>query len=166
MPSNLSIGKYSARRISNQHEISIELSRKDGKLRTHGRSFDDGLAGKFSGQYLKACSSIVPLETNFCLNAGTSNDNGGSRSVDFEMSDPAASKVTVTWDSMSIGYQSLVFFSSLNHKFNAFARLNDFLSQSDSFDASLILQFATLLDPTTCYCLFKGNVSFISSVFV
>ncbi|KAF2316463.1 hypothetical protein GH714_041804 [Hevea brasiliensis] len=88
MPSNLSIGKYSARRISNQHEISIELSRKDGKLRTHGRSFDDGLAGKFSG---------------------TSNDNGGSRSVDFEMSDPAASKVTVTWDSKSIGYQSLVF---------------------------------------------------------
>lgn len=31
--------------ISNQHQISGELSSKDGKLRTHGKSGTDGVAG-------------------------------------------------------------------------------------------------------------------------
>lgn len=37
--------QYVVSRISNQHQISGELSSKDGKLRTHGKSGTDGVAG-------------------------------------------------------------------------------------------------------------------------
>ncbi|KAJ9187011.1 hypothetical protein P3X46_002510 [Hevea brasiliensis] len=105
--------------------------------------------------------------------------------MDFEMSDPIASNIdknsasNIDFNPRSCSFKSHChmrfqahrlsipcFCSLLNKKANAFALLNGFLSQSVSFYASLILQFATLLDLTTCYCLFKVNVSFINYVFM
>lgn len=49
---------------------------------------------------------------------------------------------------------------------HAFALLNGFLPQSVSLSASLILRYATFLDPATCYRLFEGTVPYARSAFL
>ncbi|TYJ35250.1 hypothetical protein E1A91_A05G224100v1 [Gossypium mustelinum] len=65
-------------RGSNQHET---LSDQSGR----GKSSNETCIENLSGQYLNP--HIVPPETNLHLNAGSSHDSGGSRSMDFERHD-------------------------------------------------------------------------------
>ncbi|GMI91091.1 hypothetical protein like AT1G27750 [Hibiscus trionum] len=65
-------------RSSNQHETSKEQSGR-------GKSSNESCVENLSGQYLNP--HTVPPETNLHLNAGSSHDSGGSRSIDFEKHD-------------------------------------------------------------------------------
>ncbi|KAF2300116.1 hypothetical protein GH714_009213 [Hevea brasiliensis] len=57
---------------------------------------------------------------------------------------------------------------SLRHtnQSHASALLNGFLPRSVSLCASLILRYATFLDPPTCYRLFQGTVPYVRSAFL
>ncbi|KAA8537846.1 hypothetical protein F0562_027574 [Nyssa sinensis] len=83
-PSKYINRQYLVPRISNQHEPTSEVSGKDCSSRVHEGSFENNLADKFSGQYLKPHSSVVPLETDLRSNTSSNLDSGGSRSMDFE----------------------------------------------------------------------------------
>ncbi|OMO64464.1 Nucleotide-binding, alpha-beta plait [Corchorus capsularis] len=63
---------------SNQPETSNDQSGR-------GKSSNESYAENISGQYLKP--HIAPLETSLHLNDGSSNDNGGPRSMDLERRD-------------------------------------------------------------------------------
>ncbi|KAK8646680.1 hypothetical protein V6N13_120460 [Hibiscus sabdariffa] len=65
-------------RISNQHEA---LSDQSGR----GKSGNESCVENLSGHYLNP--HTVPPETNLHLNAGSSHDSGGSKSMDFERHD-------------------------------------------------------------------------------
>ncbi|XWS25526.1 hypothetical protein CRYUN_Cryun27aG0075500 [Craigia yunnanensis] len=65
-------------RISNQHETSSDQSGR-------GKSSNESRVENLSGQYLKP--HHFPLESNLHLNAGSSHDSGGSKSMDFERHD-------------------------------------------------------------------------------
>ncbi|KAK8642674.1 hypothetical protein V6N13_012011 [Hibiscus sabdariffa] len=65
-------------RISNQHEASSDQSGR-------GKSGNESCVENLSGHYLNP--HTVPPETYLHLNAGSSHDSGGSRSLDFERHD-------------------------------------------------------------------------------
>ncbi|GAV58193.1 CUE domain-containing protein/SPOC domain-containing protein [Cephalotus follicularis] len=78
-------GQYLVPNFSNQKQTSGELS-GNKNLRNHVGSADT-FADKFSGQYLRPHSSIVPFESDIRSTAGSSYDSGGPRSMDFETCD-------------------------------------------------------------------------------
>ncbi|KAH7845067.1 hypothetical protein Vadar_025233 [Vaccinium darrowii] len=87
-PSKYINRQYLVSRSSNQLDTSSEVSRRECKSRVYDRPGSDELTDRFSGQRLKPQGSIVPLETDLLSNASSSHDSGGSKSMNFETSEP------------------------------------------------------------------------------
>ncbi|XP_059638230.1 uncharacterized protein LOC132280124 [Cornus florida] len=83
-PSKYINRRYLVPKISNQQETSSEVSGMECTSRVYNGSGNDDLADKYSGQYLKPHSVVVPLEPNRRSNSSSNHDSGGSRSMDFE----------------------------------------------------------------------------------
>ncbi|CAL5418060.1 unnamed protein product [Camellia sinensis] len=125
------------RRSTNQHESSSDVSGRDNS-RVHDDSVD-----KFSGQYLKPHSSLVPLETDFS-NASSSYDSGGSKSMNFETGehgDLSRGRSSTPRDLLNNQMPSPVSRKPLEFRTSSFKHLNHFgqieKNQVSNLDLSL-----------------------------